>query len=70
MRSSLGTRHGLVLTKTPNYRQQATRRRLMAVCAILGLALASGLIGSLTAPKGEVLAKAAATGPFSYFPHQ
>lgn len=70
MRSGLGTRHGLALTKTPNYRQQATRRRLMAVCAILGLALASGLIGSLTAPKGEVLAKAAATGPFSYFPHQ
>jgi hypothetical protein len=70
MRSGLGTRHGLALTKTPNSRQQATRRRLMAVCAILGLALASGLIGSLTAPKGEVLANAAATGPFSYFPHQ
>jgi hypothetical protein len=70
MRSDFAPRHGFALAKTPSYRQQATRRRLMAICAILGLALTSGLIGSLTAPRGEVLAKAAATGPFSYFPHQ
>jgi hypothetical protein len=41
----------------------------MVVCAVLALALASGLIGTLTAPKGEVLAKVT-TGPFSYVPHQ
>jgi len=69
MRSSYGLRGGFALMKTPNYRQQAARRRLMAICAILGLALASGLIGSLTAPKAEMTAKVT-TGPFSYFPHQ
>jgi hypothetical protein len=69
MRSSFVSRGGFALTKTPNYRQQAARRRLMVVCAVLALALASGLIGTLTAPKGEVLAKVT-TGPFSYVPHQ
>ena len=42
---------------------------MMAVCAILGLALASGLVGTLTAPKGEAPVSGP-TGPFSYFPHQ
>jgi hypothetical protein len=69
MRSSFAPRGGFALLKTPNYRQQAARRRLMAVCTVLALALASGLIGTLTAPKGEVAAKVV-TGPFSYFPHQ
>ena len=69
MRSSFVSRTGLGLMKTPSYRQQATRRRLMAVCAILALALASGLVGTLTAPKGEAPGSGA-TGPFSYFPHQ
>jgi hypothetical protein len=69
MRSSFVSRSGFALAKTPNYRQQAARRRLMAVCAVLGLALASGLIGTMTAPKGDVLAKIT-TGPFSYVPHQ
>ena len=68
MRSSFTSRSGFALMKTPSYRQQATRRRLMVVCAVLGLALASGLIGSLTAPKGDAVAQAS-TGPFSYFPH-
>lgn len=67
MRSSFVSRNGFALAKSPNYRQQASRRRLMVVCAVLGVALASGLLGSLTAPKGEA---AAPTGPFSYFPHQ
>jgi hypothetical protein len=65
----LGSRGGIGLMKTPSYRQQAARRRLMVICAVLGLALASGLIGSLTSPRGEVAATVS-TGPFSYFPHQ
>lgn len=69
MRSDFGLRGGFALVRTPNYRQQAARRRLMAVCVVLGLALASGLIGVLTTPRGEVMATVA-TGPFSYFPHQ
>ncbi|HEV2530693.1 hypothetical protein [Phenylobacterium sp.] len=69
MRSGYGFRGGFALMKTPNYRQQAARRRLMVICAVLGLALASGLIGTLTSPKAAVVAKIT-TGPFSYFPHQ
>jgi len=69
MRSSFVSRTGLGLMKTPSYRQQAARRRLMAVCAILALALASGLVGTLTTSNGEAPATGA-TGPFSYFPHQ
>lgn len=77
MRTTVGSRFahqaGFTLIKTPSYRQQAARRRLMAICAILGLALASGLIGSLSAPGADVRSEVvsnATTGPFSYFPHQ
>ena len=70
MRSSFVSRGGFSLMKTPNYRQQAARRRLMAACAVLGLALASGVIGALTAPRGKVEVARVSTGPFSYFPHQ
>jgi len=69
MRSSFVSRGGFALLKTPNYRHQAARRRMMAICAVLGLAIASGLFGALTAPKGK-MEIAASTGPFSYFPHQ
>jgi hypothetical protein len=68
MRSSFAARGGHLL-KSPNYRQQAARRRLLAVCAVLGLALAAGLIGTLSAGR-EGIATNSATGPFSYFPHQ
>ena len=68
MRSSFTSRTGFALAKTPNYRRQAQRRRWIVVGAVLSLALASGVIGSLTTPKGEVLARST-TGPFSYFPH-
>lgn len=67
MRSGFAPRGGLTLLKTPSYRQQAGRRRLIVVCAVLALALASGLIGSLTGP-GAGQAIRAATGPFSYIP--
>ncbi|MFC3067849.1 hypothetical protein [Phenylobacterium soli] len=81
MRSSVGSRFahpaGFTLLKTPSHRQVAARRRLMAICAVLGLALASGLIGSLSASQNDrpgadapSMADQASTGPFSYFPHQ
>jgi len=69
MRSSYATVRGAVLLKTPNARQQAGRRRLAVVCAILALALASGLFGSMIRPSPE-LSSRPATGPFSYFPSQ
>jgi hypothetical protein len=68
MRSSFASPSGFLL-KSPSYRQQVARRRMLVVCAILALALGAGLVGSLTAPRDEV-ATNASTGPFSYFPHQ
>jgi len=68
MRSSFSSRSGFVLIKSPSYRQQAARRRLALIAGVLGLALASGLLGSLTANRHE-LAQAGTMGPFSYFPH-
>lgn len=75
MRSSfapppLATRRGVQLMKTPNYRQQAARRRWIVLGGMLALALTSGAIGALTTagrpdPQGSV-----ETGPFSYFPYQ
>jgi hypothetical protein len=72
-RSSFAARTGPILMRTPSYRQQALRRRLMVMCAVLGLALASGVLGSLaTAPPARTAAATipAATGPFSYFPSE
>jgi hypothetical protein len=68
MRSSFASHRGLTLMKTPNSRQEASRRRLAVACAMVGLALVSGVIGTLThAAPGDAFAKAS-TGPFSYFP--
>ena len=67
MRSSFATQRGLTLTKTPNAREQAGRRRLAIACAMVGLTLASGLVGTLTHRSADPAAKAS-TGPFSYFP--
>lgn len=67
MRSSFASHRGLTLTKSPNARQEASRRRLAIACAMVGLALVSGVIGTLTHAPSEVSAKAS-TGPFSYFP--
>jgi hypothetical protein len=69
MRSSYATVRGAVLQKTPNAREQAGRRRLTVVCAILGLALASGLLGSMI-HTDQRLSSRPATGPFSYFPSE
>jgi hypothetical protein len=67
MRSSFANHRGLALTKTPSAREQAGRRRLLVACAMMGLALASGVIGALTHVPTELSGKAS-TGPFSYFP--
>ena len=68
MRSSFAVQTGLQLAKSPNYRERALRRRVALACALLGLALVSGVIGALTPPAPDrVAAQPAHTGPFSYF---
>jgi hypothetical protein len=52
--------------KSPTARQEATRRRLAVACAMVGLALASGVIGTLTHTPSEAFKSS--TGPFSYIP--
>lgn len=69
MRSQFASRSGLGLIKSPSVRQQSTRRRLAVICGVLALALASGLIGSLTRPDA-LQPDRTHTGPFSYFPSQ
>jgi len=69
MRSSFATGRGPMLLKTPSHRQQTLRRRLAILCAVLGLALASGVVGSLIRPAAQI-SSAPATGPFSYFPSE
>jgi hypothetical protein len=69
MRTSFANGRGAVLLKTPSHRQRASRRRLTVLCAILALALASGVIGSLIHP-ASAPSSHPATGPFSYFPSQ
>jgi hypothetical protein len=70
MPSSFVARSGLSLTRTPNQRQQAGRRRLALLCGLVALAIASGVIGSLVRSPEAPLPAHAATGPFSYFPAQ
>jgi len=62
-----GYARGFGLVKTPNARTQAQRRRLAVLCAVVGLALASGVVGSLTAPRTPASSDPA---PFSYYPHE
>jgi len=69
MRHSFTPRGGFVLMRSLNIRQQAERRRVLTICGLLLLALASGVIGSLTHPRDEALGRIQ-TGPFSYFPSQ
>lgn len=69
MRRSYAPRGSSILVKTPSRREQTARHRLMAICALVALALASGLIGSLTAHRSDA-PEAAHTGPFSYFPSE
>lgn len=69
MRSSLIATKGLKLVRSPSARQEAARRRLAVLGAVVSLAVLSGLVGHLTAPPSSV-ELAARTGPFSYFPSQ
>jgi|GEM_PF-3216033 len=68
MRSLKASGHGAVLVKTLSARQQSARRWLIWVVALLGLALASGVLSALLGPSQAPVMHAAATGPFSYFP--
>ncbi|MCR5877791.1 hypothetical protein [Phenylobacterium sp. J367] len=70
MRNSFAPRGGFVLAKTPSYRQLALRRRLLVVVAVAGLALASGVIGSLTAQPERADSDRPYVGPSSYFPSE
>lgn len=69
MRNSFAQRGGFMLMKTPNHRQQVARRRWAIVGGVAALAVASGLIGSMT-QSHDPAAGAAHTGPFSYFPSE
>lgn len=69
MRSQFASRGGFVLIRTPSHRQQSARRKLAVVCGVAALALAAGVIGSLTSPSAAV-AVSSTTGPFSYFPSE
>ena len=69
MRSSFVARTGLPLAKAPSIREQARRRRIWTISAILALAAGSAVIGAVTADGGGAT-REAVTGPFSYFPSQ
>lgn len=56
----------LVLFQAPSHRQRAARRRAGALAAVICLAAAGWLAGSLIAP--STAGGPPATGPFSYFP--
>lgn len=68
MRDAAASRGTLV--KSPNLRQQAARRRTLAVCGVLGLAIASGVVGALVPHDGAQTLGKPHTGPFSYFPSE
>jgi hypothetical protein len=70
MRNAFATRGGLALTKTPSHRQQVARRRLTVIATIAGLAIVSGVIGSLTAHPDRLDPDRPYFGPSSYFPSE
>ncbi|MBJ7412816.1 MAG: hypothetical protein JHD15_21010 [Phenylobacterium sp.] len=69
MRSSFIATTGLKLARSPSLREQAARRRAVALGALLGLAATGAAFGILTAPQGASEG-ASSTGPFSYFPSE
>lgn len=69
MRNAFAPRDGAILIKTPSHRQRRLRRRLGVFGGMAALALAGGLIGSLSHHDGEQLGRPH-TGPFSYFPSE
>jgi hypothetical protein len=69
IRSALVATTGLKLARTPSVRDQARRRWLVVLGAMLGLAAGGVALGLATAPERPP-ADAERTGPFSYFPSQ
>ena len=69
MQPGFSGRHGPLVIKTPSHREKASRRLFAVLCAVAGLALVSGVVGSLIHPPSH-LSSRPATGPFSYFPSQ
>ena len=65
MRSSFTATTGLKLARSPNAREQAFRRRMTALAALLALALLGAIAGVFTVPASPV---EPAAGAFSYFP--
>jgi hypothetical protein len=58
---------GLVLFTTPSRRQRSVRRRWLALSVILGVALAGGVIGQMSANRGDA-SRPVPPGPLSYLP--
>lgn len=70
MPDALSSRSRAALVKSPTLRQQALRRRTLAICGVLGLAIASGAIGALARHDPADALGQPRTGPFSYFPSE
>lgn len=68
MRNSFTVTTGLRLARSPNARERAARRRLLAAATVAGLTLAGGLLGWATAPRS--VGSETPTSPFSYFPSE
>jgi hypothetical protein len=58
---------GLVLFATSSRRQRALRRRWLALSVILGVALAGGVIGQMSASRDDA-SRPVPPGPLSYLP--
>jgi hypothetical protein len=69
MRSSFTATTGLKLSRTPSVRDQVARRWTIMMATVVGLALAGGALGLVTAPSGRG-EPAAGAEPFSYFPSE
>jgi len=65
MPETFASRSKVSLIRSPSPRQQATRRRRLALGGVLALALASGLVGAMSDHHAETLGQPQ-TGPFSY----
>lgn len=67
MRGFQAPNGGLVLVSTPSRRQRVLRRRWLALSVILGVAFAGGIIGQMSASRGDP-AQPTPPGPWSYMP--
>jgi hypothetical protein len=69
MRSSFVSYRGGPLTKTPNVRQQTSRRLGLVLGVMAAFALGSALIGAATT-RADGETETPRTGPFSYLSEQ